>query len=109
MLAAAQSHPAIGDGLAGPYLQLFADGGGRRLVLTADPIRDDPGAIGEMVARAPAVERQRCAVMAQQIGIQRLELGQRFEPGDGRVRPSRSYGRRAERQHCQRAGGDGSL
>ena len=49
-LAAPQSHPAIGDRLVRAGMQLLTDRGGRRLVLSPDAIRDDPGAIREMVA-----------------------------------------------------------
>ena len=108
-LAAAQPHPAIGDGLGVTGAQLRADLGGGLLVLAPDAIRDDLGVRGELVPCAPAIQRQRRAGMTEQIRVQRLQFGQCGQSGDRRVRPGGTRRGRGERRGGQHGRQDDRL
>jgi len=75
--------------------------GARRLDGVAHPLGDDQRRIGEPMVGAPAFERQRCAVMAQEIGVEALDQRQRFEPADKAGRPRRRPGGKRGRRPQQ--------
>jgi hypothetical protein len=55
----------------------------------ANALSDDVGRIGQPMILAPAFERQRRAVMGEQLSVEALDQRQRFEPANKVVRPGR--------------------
>jgi hypothetical protein len=89
MIAAGELDIAMLHRLLRPDLEALARLGRGRLLLAAHELRADLGLGGELVVGAPFLQRQRGAATGEQLAVQRLDDGERLQPGEIAVRPDR--------------------
>ena len=92
MLAALEPDPPIAERFIRFDVERRAHLGGRRFVDVIHTFGDNARRVGQAVIGAPALERQRGAVVTQQIGVEVFDQRQRFEPPDKAVWPGRGLG-----------------
>src|ERR1700677_3299600 len=107
MVAALEPHAAIAEPFVWLDVQRGAHFGACRLVRVPYPLGDDARRIGPPGIGAPAFDREGCAVMGEEIGVEALDERKRFEPAGEAVGPgprlgSRRDGRREQQGESSR-------
>ena len=87
MVAALEANAAIAQRIIRLDVESGPHFGARRFDYIAHPLSDYARWIGQPVIGAPALDGERRAVMGEEIGVQRFEERQRFEPAAKSARP----------------------